>query len=228
MHRVKTYHRAIPYLEALAEQEYLVGELKTDGIRLLVLEHPHVVTCGKHFDGDLEALSRSLPPDVEGGHKVGRMGRETYHGPGQLVVYPVLDLSVFGNDLGKYIQFLHDVSIDFLSSQGIDAYRKEDQSIGVWSRSGDVERKVAAIGVEKREVDGRHVVLHGVALNVSTNLSYFSHINPCGSINQSMTSMKELGCDVAIPNAMKKYVDCFEEQLRRRGMDITLDRKYVE
>lgn len=158
---------------------------------LLFCNHPHVYTLGKNGKADhllaneerLKALNASF-------YNTNRGGDITYHGPGQIVGYPILDLEEFFTDLGRYMRSLEEVMILTLAKWGISADRLPGAT-GVWLDSGTPRaRKICAMGVRC----SRWVTLHGWALNVSTDLSYFNHIVPCGIGDKGVTSMKaELG-----------------------------------
>jgi lipoyl(octanoyl) transferase len=176
----------IEYGEALELQQRLVAERK-QGLgpdHLLLLEHPHVITLGRngHMENLLasdEVLERAgisfFPTD--------RGGDVTYHGPGQLVGYPILDLREWKRDVGAYVRGVEQAIIDTVGEYGIEAGRIPKLT-GVWV--GD--RKIAAIGVHI----SRWVTSHGFALNVSTDLTYFQYIVPCG-LTKPVTSMAQLG-----------------------------------
>ncbi len=159
---------------------------------LLFCEHPHVYTLGKsgHIENLLVNDSRMKELDVTF-FKTNRGGDITYHGPGQIVGYPILDLEKFVTDLGKYMRNLEEVMIRMLAHYGIGAGRLQGAT-GVWL---DAEikgraRKICAMGVRC----SRWVTMHGFALNVNTDLKYFDYIVPCGITDKSVTSMqKELG-----------------------------------
>ena len=162
---------------------------------LLFCEHPHVYTLGKsgHManllvnDARLKELNVSF-------FKTNRGGDITYHGPGQVVGYPILDLEYFGTDLGKYMRNLEEVIIRTLAHYDIVAGRLQGAT-GVWldSETKDKARKICAMGVRC----SRWVTMHGFALNVNTDLKYFDYIVPCGITDKSVTSMqKELGREV--------------------------------
>ena len=162
---------------------------------LLFCEHPNVYTIGKsgHMENLLinNAMLREL--DVAF-FKTNRGGDITYHGPGQVVGYPIFDLERFFTDLGKYMRGLEEVMIRMLAQYGIEAGRLQG-STGVWL-DADVAgraRKICAMGVRC----SRWVTMHGFALNVNTDLNYFNYIVPCGITDKSVTSMqKELGREV--------------------------------
>jgi len=176
----------IGYGQALALQQELVAARKA-GVgedHLLLLEHPHVITLGRN--GHLENLLASEQILERAGisfYPTDRGGDVTYHGPGQLVGYPILDLREWQRDVGAYVRAVEQVLIDTLADFGIEAGR-EPKLTGVWVDG----RKIAAIGVHL----SRWVTSHGFALNVSTDLSYFQFIVPCG-LTKPVTSMQQLG-----------------------------------
>ncbi|OJW83667.1 MAG: lipoyl(octanoyl) transferase [Bacteroidetes bacterium 46-16] len=159
---------------------------------LLFCQHPHVYTLGKsgHMENLLVNDARLKDMDVSF-YKTNRGGDITYHGPGQLVGYPVLDLELFFTDLGRYMRSLEEVIINTLAHFGIAAGRLAGAT-GVWLDS-DIPgkaRKICAMGVRC----SRWVTIHGFALNINTDLSYFNYIVPCGISDKTVTSMeKELG-----------------------------------
>ena len=148
---------------------------------LLLLEHPHVYTLGKRGDAsDILASPEKLKELGVEVHRIDRGGEVTYHGPGQLVGYPIVNLRRRGGGPLKYVQTLESVIIATLAEFGVQA-ESEDRPTGVWA--GDA--KIAAIGVKV----SRGVTMHGFALNVSPDLSYFDHIVPCGMPEGRVTSM---------------------------------------
>ena len=154
---------------------------------LLFVSHPHVYTLGK--SGDLSNLLISNQElDAKGVHfyKINRGGDITYHGPGQIVGYPILDLENFFTDIHKYLRLLEETIILTLADYGITASRSKGQT-GVWLEAGTpLARKICALGVRT----SRWVTMHGFALNVNTNLGYFDHIIPCGIRGKAVTSMQ--------------------------------------
>jgi len=157
----------------------------------LFVEHPHVYTLGK--SGDISNLLLSEKQLEEKGitfFKINRGGDITYHGPGQIVGYPILDLEFFFTDIHKYLRFLEEVMILTLAEYGIIGTRSEGET-GVWLDVGTpFARKICAMGVRA----SRWITMHGFALNVNTNLGYFDHIIPCGIKGKAVTSMQlELG-----------------------------------
>ena len=154
---------------------------------LLFVSHPHVYTLGK--SGDLSNLLISNQElDAKGVHfyKINRGGDITYHGPGQIVGYPILDLENFFTDIHKYLRLLEETIILTLADYGITASRSKGQT-GVWLDAGTpLARKICALGVRT----SRWVTMHGFALNVNTNLGYFDHVIPCGIRGKAVTSMQ--------------------------------------
>ena len=175
------------YQEAFDFQRRLVDDRKQGLIpdQLLFVEHPHVITMGRN--GHLENVLAPEAVLARAGvlfHHTDRGGDVTYHGPGQVVGYPILDLREWKRDVVAYVRGVEQVLIDALADFGIAAGRLAGAT-GVWVDG----RKIAAIGVHI----SRWVTSHGFALNVSTDLSYFQYIVPCG-LTKPVTSMRELGC----------------------------------
>jgi len=181
------------YREVWAEQLALVDERKTGaGVDTVILvEHPHVITLGR----SRAALANVLAPGGVEVVEIERGGDVTYHGPGQLVAYPIVLLGDGERDLHRFLRNLEEAMIRTLAGFGLAAGR-EAGATGVWldGRAGG-RKKIASIGIACR----RWVTFHGLALNVTTDLSYFSRINPCGFEAGVMTSMaEELGAGVAM------------------------------
>ena len=160
---------------------------------LLFVEHPHVYTLGK--SGDISNLLINESQLEQRGakfYKINRGGDITYHGPGQIVGYPILDLDNFFTDIHKYLRFLEEVIILTLKDYGLSASRNPGKT-GVWlGVETPFARKICAMGVRA----SRWVTMHGFALNTNVDLSYFDNIIPCGITNNSVTSLnKELGVE---------------------------------
>ena len=159
---------------------------------LLFCEHPHVYTLGKSGDVNNLLIREEFLKKIDATYyKTNRGGDITYHGPGQVVGYPIVDLEVLCLGLKQYVKLLEDSIIELLEEYEITATQMEGAT-GVWlDATHPVKaRKICAIGVRS----GRHVTMHGFALNVNTNLDYFTYINPCGFETKGVTSMgKELG-----------------------------------
>jgi lipoyl(octanoyl) transferase len=153
----------------------------------IFVEHPHVYTLGK--SGDISNLLLNESQLKEKGatfYKINRGGDITYHGPGQLVGYPILDLDNFFTDIHKYLRFLEETIINVLDEYGIKGTRSEGET-GVWLDVGTpFARKICAMGVRT----SRWVTMHGFALNVNANLGYFDNIIPCGIKGKAVTSME--------------------------------------
>ncbi len=158
---------------------------------LLFCQHPHVFTLGKSGSEDNLLLNETgLADNNANFYKINRGGDITYHGPGQLVAYPIFDLDHFFSDIHKYLRFLEQAVIDTLLEYNILSDRVEGLT-GVWIE-GDTPRarKICALGVKS----SRWVTMHGIGFNINSDLSYFSHIIPCGIDDKAVTSMqKELG-----------------------------------
>jgi len=181
----------IGYGPALELQQELIAGRKagTSPDHLLLLEHPHVITLGRN--GRQENLLASPIIMERAGIEyfpTDRGGDVTYHGPGQLVAYPIIDLREWKRDVGAFVRAIEQTIIDTLADYGIEAGRIPKLT-GVWV--GD--RKVAAIGVHI----SRWVTSHGLALNVNTDMSYFQYIVPCG-LTKPVTSMEQLGVRVKL------------------------------
>jgi len=163
----------------------------TPPLHLIMIEHPHVYTFGKSADREnLLASDETLKEMQANVYDIERGGDITYHGPGQLVVYPIFDLEALGMGIKTFVQSIEHCIIQTLADYGITAGTIPDR-IGVWiDINGANERKIAAIGIKC----SRFVSMHGLALNVNTDLSMFNHIVPCGIVDKGVTSMEmELG-----------------------------------
>jgi len=170
------------FAHALALQEELAAKKREDASledRLLLLEHEPVYTIGRTPDRSSLLGSAHLPHPV---FSINRGGQATYHGPGQLMGYPIIDLRQCGQDLHKYLRWLEQLLIDLLARYEIAAQRRESLT-GVWVEN----RKIASIGVGVRH----WITMHGFALNVCGDLSPFDHIVPCGINNVAITSMEK-------------------------------------
>ena len=197
----------LSYEEGLSLQESLVQEKIGGSVtdHLLLLEHEPVYTMGRTRDESSLREEITLPYPV---HRTNRGGQATYHGPGQLVGYPVLDLGLFDRDLHAYLRFLEEVLITLLSRRGITAGRLEGKT-GVWVS----DRKIASLGVGVR----RWVSMHGFAINICGNMTPFNHITPCGLPGVSMTSLEaEGGKDVSVESCAREVAKIFNELLHQR------------
>ena len=170
---------------------------------LIFCEHPHVYTLGKSGDENhLLANEAFLKEKNASFYKINRGGDITYHGPGQIVGYPILDLDHFFTDIHKYLRFLEEGVIHTLAEYGIPAGRIEGLT-GVWLdwENEQKARKICALGVKS----SRWVTMHGFAFNVNTNLEYFNYIIPCGIQDKAVTSLeKELGKKIPLSQVEAK------------------------
>jgi len=206
----------VRYAEAATLQEELVNRRRTGEIpdQLLLLEHPHVITLGTgsrsaHVLAPPSTLKR-LGVEV---HPTRRGGDVTYHGPGQLVGYPILDLNPDRKDLHRYLRDLEQVLILVLGHFGIESWRSEGWT-GVWTAEG----KIAAIGVR---VASGWITSHGFALNVSTDLTYFETIVPCGIEDRPVTTMASLlNCTPSIAEVATACENAFSEVFERRPVRV--------
>lgn len=191
----------IDFQAAYAFQERLAAEVAagTAPETLLLLEHPPVYTIGRGGRGEnvIDPMIRAV--------ETNRGGDVTYHGPGQLVGYPIVDLGRRGRDLHRYLRFLEEVLIGVAARFGVAARRVEGRT-GVWTEAG----KLASIGVGVR----RWVTMHGFALNVASDVAPFGRINPCGIAGCPVTSLTALsGRPVAVDEAKAAVAGCFPELL---------------
>ncbi|MGC3990346.1 MAG: lipoyl(octanoyl) transferase LipB [Chthoniobacteraceae bacterium] len=200
------------YEEALALQERIVaaqaaavreGNADPAGT-LLLLEHEPVYTIGRTPDQSSLRDAAHLPHPVV---QINRGGQATYHGPGQLVGYPILNLSKRGRDLHAYLRALEEIIILVCKNHGVDATRREGLT-GVWVGP----RKLASIGVGVRH----WISMHGFALNVCGDLSAFQQITPCGIAGVEMTNIeREAGQPVSVETIAAEFAECFERELDR-------------
>lgn len=153
---------------------------------LLFVEHPHVYTLGKSGDFENLLANEQLLENIGATfYKINRGGDITYHGPGQVVGYPILDLENFFTDIHKYLRFLEEIFIKILADYGLKGERSQGET-GVWLDVGTpFARKICALGVRA----SRWVTMHGFAFNVNTDLGYFDHIVPCGIEDKAVTSL---------------------------------------
>lgn len=196
--------------ELLAAKAEPTGEMPPQ--RLILVEHPPVYTLGKSGkEANLLVNTDYLESLGATFHQTDRGGDITFHGPGQIVGYPILDLEREGIGLRAYIEAVEQTVIDTLADYGIAAGRSEGAA-GVWlaPHRGRPLRKICAIGVRS----SRYVTMHGFALNVNTNLDWFELINPCGFTDRGVTSLaKELGREVSIEEVKSRLVAHFAENI---------------
>lgn len=184
---------------------------------LLFTQHPHVYTLGKSGDmANLLLNEEQLEARGAKFYKINRGGDITYHGPGQIVAYPVLDLENFFTDIHKYLRLLEEAIILTLQEYGLNPMRSEGET-GVWFDAGTpFARKICAMGVRA----SRWVTMHGLALNVNTNMGYFDNIIPCGIKGKAVASLNiELGVEKVDEEAVKQkivkhFLSLFNARLR--------------
>ncbi|SFW51305.1 lipoyl(octanoyl) transferase LipB [Chitinophaga sancti] len=217
---VIAYQPAWDYQEQLLQENVRIkqakgrGELPADSAvttnHFLFCEHPPVYTLGK--SGHMENLLLNEAQLVDKGITfvpTNRGGDITYHGPGQVVGYPILDLEHFFTDIGKYLRLLEEVVIRTLADYGIKGDRSPGET-GVWLDPGDPKkaRKICAMGVRC----SRWITMHGFALNVNTDLNYFSNIIPCGIVDKKVAAMQEeLGREIPLAEVKEKLLKHFAE-----------------
>jgi lipoyl(octanoyl) transferase len=209
----------VPYPDGLELQRRLVEDRKADRIpdTLLLLQHPHVLTIGVKKDGRSHILApperlSSLGVDV---FETGRGGDVTYHGPGQLVGYPIIDLNPDRRDVHRYVRDLEEVMIRVCAAYGLTANRVQGFS-GTWlpaTRSGQAAEKIGAIGVRI----SRWITSHGFAFNVSTDINFFNLIVPCGIADRGVTSLAaRLGRAPAMGEVEDRFVESFAAVFERQ------------
>lgn len=206
----------VPYRDAWRVQEEVHGRVvggESAG-EILTVEHPAVITLGRRAEVSASHLLASA--EVLGGMGIevvesDRGGDITYHGPGQVVVYPIVRLSDYGLSVGGYVRLLQEVVVEVLGGFGISGFL-ESGAVGVWAEGPRGLSKVCAVGVR---VKGG-VTLHGLALNVTTDLSHFELIVPCGLAGRPVTSMAELMGGRAPPPPMGEVAERVAGELGRR------------
>ncbi|MTK54221.1 MAG: lipoyl(octanoyl) transferase LipB [Paludibacter sp.] len=207
----------IEYNEAWQKQEALFQQTiqqklknETTSNYLILCEHPHVFTLGKNGSANNLLIGNLQLRSVHAQYvETNRGGDITYHGPGQIVGYPIFDLANFDMGLKQYIFNMEEAVISTLKRIGIQSERL-DGATGVWLNTAYPEkcRKICAIGVRS----SHFVTMHGFALNVNTDLNYFSYINPCGFVDKGVTSIqKELGA----PYSLKEIKQLLREEFNR-------------
>ena len=205
------------FAEILAVKSSNKKEDKTTETKnhLIFCEHPHVYTLGKSGDEkNLLVNEEYLKSRGATFHKINRGGDITYHGPGQLVGYPIIDLDNFFTDIHKYLRFLEEAVILTLKEYGLESERSPGET-GVWFDVGTPKaRKICALGVKS----SRWVTMHGFAFNINSDLSYFGNIIPCGITDKSVTSLqKELGKEIDMQEVKNKVkfhlIELFEMEI---------------
>lgn len=212
----EAWERQTDYFDALVEARKAGTAYEN---RIVCVEHPHVYTLGRSGketnmllgEAQLQAIGATL-------YHIDRGGDITYHGPGQLVCYPILCLEDFRLGLKEYVGVLEEAVIRVCASYGIEAGRVKGAT-GVWLSVGaSNERKICAIGVRS----SHFVTMHGLALNVNTDMRYFSYIHPCGFMDKGVTSLQqELGRDVQMEEVAARLVDALQDLLMNSASDIS-------
>lgn len=203
----------VNWADACAIQQQLAARRKSGEIpdQLLIVEHPHVITLGRNgHEENLLAGPELLARAGIAFHRTDRGGDVTYHGPGQVVGYPILDLKEWKRDVGAYVRGIEQMVIDTLADFGVPSGRIPGMA-GVWTGiaeapAGEAPAKIAAIGVHL----SRWVTSHGFALNVTTDLDYFRYIVPCG-LSKPVTSLQALGIQADRAQVIARLRDHFEQ-----------------
>ncbi len=226
----KDYKETWDYQELLFQQ---IVDLKIKNRResanletpnhFLFVEHPHVYTLGKSGDINNLLINEAQLKEKEATfYKINRGGDITYHGPGQIVGYPILDLDNFFTDIHKYLRFLEEMVILTLAEYGLNAERSEGET-GVWLDVGTpFARKICAMGVRA----SRWVTMHGFALNINTDLGYFDLMIPCGIKDKAVTSLnvelakKEVDTKEVKQKLLKHFEALFEAELVKEKTEV--------
>ena len=192
---------------AIKRKNRVSEEIEETPNHFLFVEHPHVYTLGKSGDqSNLLINEKQLQEKGATYYKINRGGDITYHGPGQIVGYPILDLENFFTDIHKYLRLLEEVIIKTIAEYGLKGVRSKGET-GVWLDVGTpFARKICAMGIRS----SRWVTMHGFALNVNTNLGYFDNIIPCGIRGKAVTSLEaELNRKVDLEEVKEKIIKHF-------------------
>lgn len=224
---LKDYKETWEYQELLFQEILKIksdnrkGEQKKDTPNFfLFVEHPHVYTLGKsgHIENLLISEEKLKSIDAKF-YKINRGGDITYHGPGQIVGYPILDLENFFTDIHKYMRFLEEMIILTLAEYGLKAERSKGET-GVWLDVGTpFARKICALGVRA----SRWITMHGFALNVNTNLGYFDNMIPCGIKGKAVTSLNvelgktEISMEEVKGKLLKHFLQLFEAEINEKA-----------
>lgn len=224
---LKDYNETWEYQELLFQEILKIksdnrkeGQKKDTPNFFLFVEHPHVYTLGKsgHIENLLISEEKLKSIDAKF-YKINRGGDITYHGPGQIVGYPILDLENFFTDIHKYMRFLEEMIILTLAEYGLKAERSKGET-GVWLDVGTpFARKICAMGVRA----SRWVTMHGFALNVNTNLGYFDNMIPCGIKGKAVTSLNvelgkaEISMEEVKEKLLKHFLELFEAEINEKA-----------
>ncbi len=210
---VKEYKTCWDYQEDRLDE--LVSEKRetrkpTSKNYFILVEHPHVYTLGKSGDEKNMMANADFLKKIEATYfKINRGGDITYHGPGQLVGYPIIDLEYYKIGVREYIEKMEDAIIATIAEYGLEGGRKEGAT-GVWLQAEHKvrARKICAIGVRV----SRYVTMHGFALNVNTDMRYYNYINPCGFASSAVTSIQqELGREISMDEVKKIAMEKFNK-----------------
>lgn len=185
------------------------SEQRTTRNYLLFCEHPHVYTLGKSGDMANLLINEEKLKEIGATYfPINRGGDITYHGPGQIVAYPIFDLDYFFTDIHKYLRYLEDVIINVLAKYGLEGQRSPGET-GVWLDVGTPKaRKICAMGIKA----SRWVTMHGLAFNVNSNLDYFNYIVPCGITDKAVTSLDvEVGRKLDYDKVKQEVKESFAE-----------------
>ena len=206
----------IDFKEAWDVQESLLKSIikkKRAGLKtknyIIFCQHPHVYTLGKSGKAEHLLLSgQGLKNNDASFYKINRGGDITYHGPGQLVIYPILDLDNFFTDIHRYLRCLEEVVISVLENYQLHG-KRVDGATGVWLKNKDVGfKKICALGVRA----SRWVTMHGLAFNICVDLDYFKNIIPCGISDFGVTSLdKEVCQEVCFSEVENLFKECFQK-----------------
>ena len=182
----------------------------TDQNHFILVEHPHVYTLGKSGDEKNMLANADFLKKIDATYyKINRGGDITYHGPGQLVGYPIIDLEYYKTGVRGYIEKMEDAIIATIAEYGLEGGRKEGAT-GVWLQADHKvkARKICAIGVRV----SRYVTMHGFALNINTDMRYYNYINPCGFASSAVTSIQqELGREIPMDEVKKIAMEKFNK-----------------
>lgn len=204
------YFESLPYAEGLTLQQQFAYdvEMNQEAFRLILCQHSHVYTFGKSANAANMLIDKQKLKEIGAEiQMIDRGGDVTYHGPGQLVGYPIMNLNKQKLSVRSYVNLLEEALIEVCKYFGLAAGRRESMT-GVWLDAGNnkPERKIAAIGIRIK----KGITMHGFALNVSTDLSYFNHIVPCGLVDKSVTSIAaETGVNHQVADVAEVFKHCF-------------------
>tara|TARA_Y100000590_G_C15689269_1_gene1002807 strand:+ start:561 stop:1232 length:672 start_codon:yes stop_codon:yes gene_type:complete len=200
-------HSAIEYETAIDFMEKRVNEIHFAKKNELVwfLEHPHIYTAGTSAQ-DHELLLPGIIPV----HKTGRGGKFTYHGPGQRIIYLMLNLDRFNNDIRYFIETLEKIIVQTFKSLGICVFANRDR-IGIWTKNieNDNHEKIGAIGLKVK----KWISLHGIAVNINPDMQYFSGIIPCGLSDFRVTSLNQINKEISMKDFDIEFIKCFEKHI---------------